>query len=215
MATVDNQSVAPATTDSLVADPSIAAPLDAGAVNVNTPIDVGAAATPPGLPTNADELKPQNGNYNFIAPPAQGFGQFGEIWNDPRDLAASRNKEGEADQPDGTKTDVYSGYLQDGTIGNWFAASYASEETVNAGGEIEHRKIEYSSGGFGLPSISFQSPGDGTTSIDQVKSVETTRNDASGQYATTVTDSLGEQWQAISGPDGVALSFEQISPVHR
>ncbi|MBU6452917.1 MAG: hypothetical protein KGS72_14115 [Cyanobacteria bacterium REEB67] len=198
--TVDESNAAATTTDvtSQVVSP---ATIDSQSV---------APVAPAALLPEVEALKPQSGIYNVIAPPAQGLGQFGETWSDARDMAASRNNETEADLADGTKTDTYSGYLQDGIINNWFAASYAAEETVNANGGLEHRKIDYSSGGFGLPSVSFQTPGHGNTSIDQVQSVETTRDDGSGQYATTIIDGSGEQWRAISGADGQTLSFDPV-----
>ncbi|MBS1994398.1 MAG: hypothetical protein JSS83_27990, partial [Cyanobacteria bacterium SZAS LIN-3] len=187
------------------------APIDStGPVTTTAPTD-----TPPAVPSlaqNSPVLQPSGDKqdvYNPLAPVGQ-TSTFGEVWNDkPHGLAASRTLEGtDTDSASGSTTNHYKGYLDNSYLFNWTQQGFRADETVDAQGNLTHRKTVYVND-WGTPSLKFQTP-DGPQNIDKVNSVESTRDAATGAWNTVIQDVWGKRWQAESAPDGRVTSFKPI-----
>jgi hypothetical protein len=181
----------------------------------NTGVTTATTDTPPvvpGLAQNSPILQPSGDKqdvYNPIAPVGQ-TSAFGEVWDDkPHGLAASRTLEGsDSDSASGSRTNHYKGYLDNSYLFNWTQQGFRADETVDAQGNLTHRKTVYVND-WGTPSLKFQTPV-GPQNIDKVNSVESTRDAASGAWKTVIQDVWGKRWQADSSPDGTVTSFRPI-----
>lgn len=156
----------------------------------------------PQLPAGQRGLRPENsrpaaegGVYNPIAPP--GVSADAGFFRHPSTYA-EREHLNEQTRPGPNNRDIrtYDTIVGVPPVGRNVSVS---EETNRATGVMERRSVNYPQGDV---SFSIRNEAGSYVQLDNVRSVVTTRDQATGQYTSVYTLANGQRWNAVTFPDG-------------
>lgn len=154
----------------------------------------------PNLAANNPELLPRDGGSNVLAAP----GLAGDRAQDP--AVYSRNQGLVQTTETGDRIANYTGKLNNGNIYN---TTFTAQETHDRNGRLVHSVVNYENDMWSHGAeVTFRTP-TGNQTIPHVTRVETTFNNRTGRYDTTINTHDGQTYLATTDRNGRPVSYRR------